>query len=117
MSVMLLFTAIGHFKFADGMSKMIPDFIPAKKQIVYVTGLIEILAAIGLLVPSLYMLTGWLLIVFFILILPANINAALKQVDYEKGTNDGPGKAYLWFRIPLQVIFIAWVYLFAIKGW
>src|SRR5262245_54085911 len=81
MSAMLLFTAIGHFKFTDGMSKMIPKFIPAKKQIVLATGVLEILAAIGLLLPSLYKITGWLLIEFFILILPANIYAAIKRID------------------------------------
>ena len=114
MSVMLLFTCIGHFKFADGMSKMIPDIIPLKKELVYFTGLIEIAAAIGLLIPSLQRLTGWLLILFFLLILPANINAALKGVDYEKGTYEGPGVNYLWFRVPLQIFFIIWVYYFAI---
>jgi len=54
------------------------------------------------------------LILFFILILPANILAALKKVDYQKGTNDGPGAGYLWFRIPLQIFFIAWVAWFSV---
>ena len=116
MSVMLLFTAIGHFKFLDGMSKMMPAFFPYKKQLVFVTGLIEIAAAIGLMIPSLQKLTGWLLIAFFILVLPANIHAALKHVDYEKGTHEGPGPKYLWFRIPLQIFFICWVYFFTIRN-
>ena len=55
------------------------------------------------------------LIVFFILILPVNINAALRHIDYEKGTYEGPGTKYLWFRIPLQVLFILWVYWFALR--
>lgn len=51
MSAMLLFTAIGHFMFSEGMAMMIPDFIPLKKTMVYFTALIEVLAAIGLHVP------------------------------------------------------------------
>ena len=31
MSIMLVFTAIGHFAFSKGMALMIPDFIPLKK--------------------------------------------------------------------------------------
>lgn len=114
MSAMLLLTSFGHFKFTDGMSNMLPSSIPFRKEIVLVTGIIEIAAAIGLLVPSLQFLTGWLLILFFVLILPANISAALRGIDYQKGTTDGPGLTYLWFRIPLQIVFILWVYYFVI---
>ena len=32
MSIMLWFTAIGHFAFTKGMSMMIPQFIPFKKN-------------------------------------------------------------------------------------
>ncbi|MDR6942529.1 DoxX family protein [Mucilaginibacter pocheonensis] len=110
MAVMLAFTAIGHFKFTHGMTMMIPAFIPFKKELVYLTGFIEIAAAIGLLVPATRTVVAWLLIVFFIVLLPANINAAVKHIDLEKGTFNGPGPKYLWFRVPLQILFIGWVY-------
>lgn len=115
MSAMLLFTAIGHFAFTKGMTMMLPDFIPAKREVVYFTGFVEIAAAIGLFIPNLRQITAWLLIVFFILILPANIYAAMHQVNYQKGTLDGEGMMYLWFRVPLQMLFIIWVYLSAIR--
>lgn len=116
MSAMLLFTAIGHFVFTKGMSMMLPDFVPFKTEAVYLTGVIEIAAAIGLFIPSVRVLTAWLLIAFFICMLPANIYASIKQVDFQKGTFDGHGLTYLWFRIPLQFLFIAWTYLSAIKA-
>jgi len=53
---------------------------------------------------------------FFVLILPANIHAAIHHVNLETATNDGNGLNYLWFRIPLQVFYIAWVYFFAVKN-
>ena len=114
MSVMLAFTAMGHFKFTRGMEMMIPAFIPFRKSIVQLTGVIEVMAAAGLLIPSMAQVTGWLLILFFVLIIPANINAALKHIDYQKGTYEGAGTGYLWFRVPLQLFFIAWVYLSAV---
>lgn len=116
MAVMLVFTAVGHFAFAEGMTMMLPEFVPFKKVVVYLTGLMEIAFAIGLVVPRLHVLTAWALITFFIGILPANIHAAAHQVNYQQGTFDGDGLNYLWFRIPLQLLFIVWVYLVAIRN-
>ncbi|RYE59052.1 MAG: hypothetical protein EOP48_02110 [Sphingobacteriales bacterium] len=115
LSVMLLFTAIAHFAFTKGMEMMLPSFVPYKTLVVYITGVIEIAAAVGLLIPTFRVVTGWLLIVFFLMILPANIYAAIKNVDYQAAAYDGNGLNYLWFRIPLQILFISWTYLFAIK--
>jgi uncharacterized membrane protein len=114
MCIMLCFTALAHFRFADGMTKMIPAFIPYKKVIVFVTGIFEFLSGIALLFSSIRYETGIALVIFFILILPANINAAMHNIDYQKGTTDGNGLNYLWFRIPMQLFLIGWVWFFAI---
>ncbi|MGO9480192.1 MAG: hypothetical protein ACLP05_00230 [Candidatus Kryptoniota bacterium] len=115
LSVMLVFTAIAHFAFTKGMAMMMPDFIPFKKVMVYLTGAAEIAGAIGIELAQFKTLASWLLILFFIAILPANINAAIRKIDYQKGTYDGSGLNYLWFRVPLQVLFIAWVYVSSIQ--
>ena len=116
MSIMLLFTAIGHFAFTKGMSMMIPKFIPFKESVVYLTGIFEILLALGLLIPKFQTVSGWALIVFLLLMLPANIYASMNKVNYQKGTFEGNGLTYLWFRIPLQFLFIVWTYISAIKS-
>src|SRR5680860_165634 len=66
MCTMLLFTAIGHYAFTKGMAMMIPDFIPLKTELVYLTGLLEIALGIALLFPSIRVYTAWILILFFI---------------------------------------------------
>lgn len=114
MSVMLLFTALGHFVLREGMAKMLPPVIPFAVPVILVTGFLEMLAAVGLLIPELRAFTAKALILFFILILPANIYAASQKLNYEKGSNDGPGWKYLWFRIPLQLFFIIWVIYFGL---
>lgn len=115
MAIMLVFTAIGHFVFTKGMSMMIPDFIPFKESFVYLTGVFEILLAVGLLIPQLKTLSGWALILFLLLMLPANVYASINNINYQEGTFDGHGMIYLWFRIPLQVLFIVWAYISAIR--
>ena len=114
MAAMLLLTAGAHVGFDKGMALMLPDFIPFKLELVYLTGVIEAAAAIGLLMPKYQCKTGWLLIAFFILLLPFNIYACLNHVNIETATFDGDDVNYLWFRVPLQVFFIGWVYLSAI---
>lgn len=116
LSLMLLFTALGHFLFPDGMALMIPAIIPFKKEIIYFTAIIEIVAAVGLHVPQFRLLTAWLLMVFFVLIVPANIKAAMLNLNYQTGMFDGPGMNYLWFRIPFQLLLIVSVYFSSIKG-
>lgn len=113
MACMFVFTAIGHFAFPKGMSAMLPDFFPAKTTLVYASGLLEFAFAFALLYDDYLTQTAWIIIAFFILTLPFNIKAARENLDYQTGKYDGPGLRYLWFRIPLQVVFIGWVYLAA----
>ena len=115
MSCMLLFTASGHFVFVEGMSMMLPDFVPFKKELILITGLLEIGFAVGILFNKTRRITSLLLIAFFICILPSNIYAALNHLDIENANYSGPGPEYLWMRVPLQVFFISWVYYFGFK--
>lgn len=112
LSIMLLFTALGHFKFADGMAMMIPDFIPHKKFTVYITGLIELLFCIMIHLEPARFHASLGLIIFLILVFPANINAAFSKVHIEKANYEGPGTSYLWFRIPMQFVLLFWIWIF-----
>ncbi len=115
MTVFIIFTGLAHFKFQKGMALMIPEFIPAKFFWVYFTGILEIAAGIGLLIPAIRELTAILLIVFFVLVFFANINSSQKNVNIFKGDYTGPGMSYLYQqRIPMQVILIAWTWYFGI---
>lgn len=116
MCLMLCFTALGHFKFAQGMAAMLPDGVPFRKGLVYFTGYAEIAMGVALLFPLLRHAVGILLIVFFVLVLPANIYAAVRHINYETGELDGKGVGYLWIRVPMQVVFIVWVLYFSV-GW
>ena len=115
MAAMLLLTAMGHVMYTKGMTMMIPPFLPLRKEAVYLTGMLEAVAAVCLLIPGWQSVTGWLLIVFFVLMLPANVYAAVHHINYQTAAYDGPGLRYLWFRVPEQLFFIGWVYFFAVR--
>ena len=113
---MLCFTAIGHFMFTKGMTMMMPEFIPLKKEFVYLTGIAEVLLGLALLFPAFRYTAGIILIILFVLMLPANIHGAIRHVDLQKANYEGKGLGYLWFRIPLQLFFIGWVWFFSIRN-
>lgn len=115
MAVFIIFTGLSHFKFQKGMAMMIPEFIPAKMFWVYFTGIIEIAAGIGLMIPSIRETTAILLIIFYVLVFVANINSSKKKINIFKADYTGPGMNYLYKeRIPMQLILIAWTWYFGI---
>ena len=115
MAVFIIITGFSHFKFQKGMAMMIPDFIPAKLFWVYFTGIIEVAAGIGLMIPSIRELTAILLIVFYVLVFIANINSSRKKINIFKADFTGPGMTYLYKeRIPMQIILILWTWYFGI---
>ncbi|WP_126651312.1 DoxX family protein [Chryseobacterium aureum] len=115
MAVFILFTGISHFKFQKGMAMMIPDFIPAKMFWVYFTGVLEMAAGIGLMIPAIRELTAILVIIFYVLVFIANINSSRKKINIFKADYTGPGMKYLYTeRIPMQIILIVWTWYFGI---
>jgi uncharacterized membrane protein len=113
MALMLVTTGISHFTNTEEMVAMMPDFLPAKREMIFFTGICELAGAVGLLWNKTVWLASVLLIIFFILVLPANIAGSLKSVQFG-GMEYGP--LYLLFRIPLQIFFIWWVWYFGIKA-
>ncbi|SFN01122.1 Uncharacterized membrane protein [Chryseobacterium oleae] len=115
MAVFIVFTGFSHFKFQKGMAMMIPEWVPGKMFWVYFTGIIEIAAGIGLMIPSIRELTAILLIIFYVLVFIANINSSKKKINIFKADYTGPGMNYLYKeRIPMQIILIAWTWYFGI---
>lgn len=111
LSLFFIFTAIGHFVKADEMSAMLPSSVPYRPEIIYVTGVLEILGAIGIWIAPLMRLTGFCIMLMLFCFLPANIHAAMNHVNFG---GHGEGPEYLLFRVPFQFFVIGWTY-FATK--
>ncbi|MHA7607665.1 DoxX family protein [Elizabethkingia meningoseptica] len=115
MCVFIVFTGFSHFKFQKGMAMMIPDFIPFKMFWVYFTGILEIAAGIGIMIPAIREITAILLIVFYVLVFMANVNSSQKNINIFKADYTGPGMKYLYKeRVLMQIILIAWTWYFGI---
>ena len=112
MAAMLVATGLSHFTSTDEMVAMMPDFVPARRELVYFTGVCELASVVGLIWNKTARLASILLIVFFVWVLPANIAGSLKSVDFG-GMQYGPW--YLLLRMPMQVFFVWWVWWFGLR--
>ena len=103
LAVMLFFTAAAHFNaMREDLIRMVPPSFPRPDVLVSVTGVLEILGAVGILIPRTRRLAGIGLILLFLAVFPANVSAALREV-----TLGGRPATALWLRIPMQIFFIA----------
>jgi uncharacterized membrane protein len=109
--VMFLFTGISHFSNIkyDYMA-MLPDPLPKSLWLIYLTGMLEIAGAIGLLIPRFQRIAGICLVIFLIAVFPANAYAALNEVPFR-----GRAPTPLWLRTPIQIFFVWMVWWTSIK--
>ena len=114
LSLFFVFTSIGHFITTEAMAEMLPRSIPYRIELIYVTGILELLGAIGVWIPRLTKLTGLLLILMLLGLLPANVYSAFNRVDFG---GHGAGPVYLLVRVPFQLFAIWWTYFATEQQW
>lgn len=102
LAVMFLFTSTAHFnKMRHDLARMMPNAFSNPMAMIYLTGVCEILGAIGILIPRTRSLAGLCLVVFLLAILPANVKAARDNLSIR-----GRPATALWLRIPMQILFL-----------
>jgi len=96
---------VSHFVQPTPFVQHLPEWVPAARSLIYVTGAIEIALGVALLAwSSRRPFVGWLAAAYLVAVVPGNVYVAVAGVDV-----DGqPGGIYPWVRIPFQALFIAW---------
>jgi uncharacterized membrane protein len=100
---------VNHFLAPAPYVAMMPAALPWHLELVYVSGVFEILGGLGLLLSRTRRLAAWGLIALLLAIFPANLNMAINHLPL--GATHVPQWA-LWARLPLQAVFIAWAWWF-----
>jgi uncharacterized membrane protein len=102
LAVMFTFTASSHFapRTRADLVRMVPPWMPNPEALVTITGVLEFLGAMGLLVPVLLQASAYALIAF-VALFPANIYAARKGLLIA-----GRQATPLTIRLPLQLLWI-----------
>lgn len=111
LATMFLFTSSSHFNsLRTDLINMVPPMIPYPGIVVTITGVCEIIGGIGLIIPRITRFSAISLIVFLLLVLPANIYAALSGA-----TINGSPVTPLWPRIIFQIVFIVAIWWSSIR--
>lgn len=110
LGVFFVMAGRAHFTRPDVYVAIMPDWIPAAwhKFLVDLTGVLEILGGIFLVIPATRAQSAWFLIALLIAIFPANIHMAVHNLPF------GDYHPPRWFhlvRLPLQFVLIA------VVGW
>ncbi len=102
---------INHFIMPSFYERIMPDYVPAQRELVYASGVAEFLGAVATLHPRTRRAGGWLLVATLLAVFPANIDMA---VNAERYPDIPGGQAALLARLPLQALFLYWVWLAAL---
>lgn len=110
LAAFFVLAGINHFRMPEIYLGMMPPGLPFPEAANVISGIAEILGGIGVLIPRVRRFAGWGLIALLIAIFPANLHAAFA------GQMAGlPIPAWvLWVRLPVQLLFIAWVWWVAL---
>lgn len=104
LSIFMTGAGIMHFVNPDFYMKIMPDYLPWHLELVYLSGVCEILLGLALWIPRLRRIAAWGIIALLIAVFPANIYAYQHQELL-------PAPPWLHvLRLPLQLLFIAWAY-------
>jgi uncharacterized membrane protein len=101
------FIGVGAYHFVNPtlFVRMMPSFLPWHLELVWLSGVFEILGGVGLLIPMTRLVAVRGLLVLLAVVWIANWNLALNCID---PTGTGTVSCWMmWVRLPLQFV-IAW---------
>ncbi|MCA9917054.1 MAG: DoxX family membrane protein [Anaerolineales bacterium] len=105
--LMFIISGTTHFTNPEGFVAIMPPFLPEPLLLVYLSGIAEIGLGIGLVLPGWRSWVGVGAILLLLAVFPANVYAAINGIPSPGAPENS---LYLWLRLPLQPVFIAWVW-------
>jgi len=108
MAAFYIAAGVNHFLSPDFYVAIMPPYLPRHLELVYLSGVAEIVCGVGLLIPRTRVLAAWATIALLVAIYPANIHVALNDIPLG-GRSEGLG-IWNWLRLPFQFVLIAWAW-------
>ena len=102
----LFFVGAGimHFVKPRAYEAIVPDALPAHRELVYLSGVAEIAGGLGVLSERTARPAAWWLVATLVAVFPANVNMALHAERFR-----AVPEALLWARLPVQAVLVAWI--------
>lgn len=111
--MIVLYTAAGinHFIHPHFYLKIMPPWLPLHKQLVFISGVCEVLFGLMLAFTFSRRFAAWCIILLLIAVFPANIQMMLDYIE-----ENNPRRWLAMVRLPLQFLLICWAYTFTKPG-
>ena len=94
-----------HFVIPRTYEAIVPDWLPAHRELVLASGVAEIAGGAAVLHPRTRRAGSLWSVATLLAVFPANVHMALHPERYKKVPG---GKAGLYARLPVQAAFVAW---------
>ncbi len=104
--VFFVLAGLNHFIDPEFYEPMMPPVLPAPRALIFISGALEIVGGLGLLVQRWRRWVGLGLVVLLIAVFPANIYMAIEGIQV---TEEPAPEWALWLRLPFQLVFVGWV--------
>ena len=104
-SIFFIGAGLDHLFNPEFYLSIMPPIFPMHSEAVLISGVLEIVGGIAVLMPGLRRAAGWGIFVLLIAVYPANIYMALYPELFPL-THSG----FLYSRLPLQFLFLYWAY-------
>lgn len=106
LSLSYILAGANHFIMPDFYLKIMPSYLPWHLELIYISGIIEIILGLAVLYAPVRKMAAWGIILLLFAVYPANIYHAMHPEVL-----DGPAwTAYV--RLPLQFVFLIYAYWF-----
>jgi uncharacterized membrane protein len=92
-------SGILHLVKPETYEPLMPDFVPAHREVIYGSGVAELVCAAGLLHPSTRRVAGYATAALLVAVFPGN----LKMADDARRSRSNRFKALAFARLPLQL--------------
>jgi len=105
--VLFVLAGVLHFAAPGFYMKIMPPYLPLHRELVFASGVAEVVLGILLLVPKTSRFAAWGLIALLIVVFPANIYVYQNRESFPQLSPP----AHL-LRLPLQGVLILWAYVY-----
>ena len=94
-----------HFIRPRPYEAIMPEALPAHRELVYLSGVAEMAGGAGVLSKRTRRAAGWWLIATMLAVFPANVNMAVNAERFQRIP-----EPLLWARLPLQGAIVYWIW-------
>lgn len=108
-ALLFLASGVGHFARPGWYLRLMPPYLPWHRGLIFVSGAVELLLGVLLLVPRTGRWAAWGLIALLAAVFPANVHMAVTSATAAPAVPE-VAPFWAWARLPLQGALIAWAY-------